>query len=108
PSRPSRPNAGVRDQMTSMRRASLAAVRSVLFPFLALLAALPARADRLDEVRAGGVLRWGADAEGGAPFVYDDPREDGRRLGFEVEIADVIAARIGVRAEMKQHNWAEL
>lgn len=75
---------------------------------LALRAAPDARADGLDDVRAAGVLRWGADAEGGAPFVFDDPRDAESLKGFEVEIADLLAARLGVRAEMKQHNWAEL
>ncbi len=75
---------------------------------LAVAASRTAAADDLARVRGAGVLRFGADAEGGAPFVYEDPREPGRLKGFEVEIAELLAARLGVRAEMKQHNWAEL
>ena len=77
---------------------------------LALLAAgalapRPASADALDDVRRAGVLRWGADAEGGGPYVYprdDDPQQV---TGFEVELADALARRLGVRAELAQGQW---
>ena len=36
-------------------------------------------------------LRWGGDAEGGAPFVEADPRDPDRLIGFEVEIAALLA-----------------
>jgi len=91
------------------RRAIAAAAAVLALGAFALGAFAPrACADGLDDVRAAGVLVWGADAEGGAPFVYDDPREEGGRKGFEVELASLLAARLGVRAELKQHNWAEL
>src|SRR5262245_4305118 len=75
---------------------------------IAVLAPSVARADDLDSVRQKGVLRWGADAEGGAPFVFNDPKDPDRLLGFEVEIAEDLAKRLGVKAEMAQNNWAEL
>ena len=31
-------------------------------------------ADTLAAIRARGALVWGADAQGGAPFVFQDPR----------------------------------
>jgi polar amino acid transport system substrate-binding protein len=37
------------------------------------------------------VLRWGGDAEGGAPFVEADPTEPGKVRGFDVEVAQTIA-----------------
>jgi polar amino acid transport system substrate-binding protein len=40
-------------------------------------------------------LRWGGDAEGGAPFVEADPDDPSRLVGFEVEIADLIARGLG-------------
>jgi ABC-type uncharacterized transport system fused permease/ATPase subunit len=30
--------------------------------------------DHLEQIKQCGVLLWGADAEGGAPYVYPDPR----------------------------------
>jgi polar amino acid transport system substrate-binding protein len=40
-------------------------------------------------------LRWGGDAEGGAPFVEADPRDPSRVAGFEVDIADLIGRELG-------------
>src|SRR6059036_3220972 len=40
-------------------------------------------ADHLQEIRQRGVLLWGADAEGGAPYVYPDPEKPERMIGFE-------------------------
>ena len=36
-------------------------------------------------------LRWGGDAEGGAPFVEADPTDPARVVGFEVDIAAMLA-----------------
>jgi polar amino acid transport system substrate-binding protein len=36
-------------------------------------------------------LRWAGDPEGGAPFVEADPRDPSKLVGFDVEIADLIA-----------------
>ena len=40
-------------------------------------------------------LRWGGDAEGGAPFVEADPRDPSKLVGFDVEIAELIAQKLG-------------
>ena len=40
-------------------------------------------------------LRWGGDAEGGAPFVEADPRDPARLIGFDVEIAELLARALG-------------
>lgn len=63
--------------------------------------------DLLDEIRERGVLRWGADEEGGGPFVY---RRPGTRdlIGFEAELAELIAKAVGVRAEFVQCQWDKL
>jgi polar amino acid transport system substrate-binding protein len=63
--------------------------------------------DALARVRAGGALRWGGDVQGGEPYVYQGP--DGRGVvGFEVDIADALARRLGVRAEFVQNDWQTL
>jgi polar amino acid transport system substrate-binding protein len=43
----------------------------------------------------GGTLRWGGDAEGGAPFVEADPADPGEVRGFDVEIAGALARGLG-------------
>lgn len=76
----------------------------------ALLLALPfsAAADTLDEIKTRGKLVWGADAEGGGPFIY--PREDdpSQNQGFEVELAEYLAGKLGVKAEHRQGQWDKL
>jgi polar amino acid transport system substrate-binding protein len=70
--------------------------------------ALTARADTLDEIRARGALVWGADAQGGAPFEFPDPEQPARLVGFEVELAEALAAQLGVGARMQQGAWDQL
>ena len=40
-------------------------------------------------------LRWGGDAEGGAPFVEADPADPTRVVGFDVEVAQLLAEELG-------------
>jgi polar amino acid transport system substrate-binding protein len=47
-------------------------------------------------------LRWGGDAEGGAPFVEADPRDPSKVRGFDVEVAEEIARALGRRPEFVQ------
>jgi polar amino acid transport system substrate-binding protein len=42
-----------------------------------------------------GELRWGGDAEGGSPFVEADPNDPSRLVGFEVEVAGLLADGLG-------------
>ena len=48
------------------------------------------------------MLRWGGDAEGGAPFVEADPRDPSILRGFDVEVAGEIAKGLGRRPEFVQ------
>lgn len=67
-----------------------------------------ARADALDEVRQRGRLIWGADQEGGGPYVYPDLENPDHLVGFEVDLAELIARSIGVQAEFFQADWNTL
>lgn len=71
-------------------------------------AAASARADTLADVKARGELLWGGDIQGGEPYAYEDPKEPGKLIGFEVEIADALARRLGVRARFVQISWSAL
>jgi len=82
-------------------------------PFLCLsllfLKAAPVSAgDALDTVKARGELLYGADIRGGAPYVFQDPRDPNHLIGFEVELADAIARRLSVRARQVQGSWETL
>jgi len=54
------------------------------------------------------VLRWGGDAEGGAPFVEADPRNPAHLVGFDVEIAALIARALGRTPQFVQITFTEL
>ncbi|MBI3461583.1 MAG: ABC transporter permease subunit [Planctomycetes bacterium] len=69
--------------------------------------AATARADTLDEIRHRGRLVWGADQEGGGPYVYADPNDPQRLMGFEAELAEVLAGHL-VRPQFFQANWDNL
>jgi polar amino acid transport system substrate-binding protein len=53
-------------------------------------------------------LRWGGDAEGGAPFVEADPRDPSKLEGFDVEIAEVIARGLGRAPRFVQVQWDQI
>jgi polar amino acid transport system substrate-binding protein len=53
-------------------------------------------------------LRWGGDAEGGAPFVEADPRDPSRLVGFDVEIAELIARKLGRAPQFLQVQFTSL
>jgi polar amino acid transport system substrate-binding protein len=56
----------------------------------------------------GSVLRWGGDAEGGAPFVEADPADPSKVRGFDVEIAGMIARGLGREPQFVQVAWASI
>jgi len=65
-------------------------------------------ADQLDQIRKRGVLLWGGDAEGGAPYSYPNPQKPEEMIGFECELADALAQKLGVKAKMVQNQWDQL
>jgi polar amino acid transport system substrate-binding protein len=54
------------------------------------------------------ILRWGGDAEGGAPFVEADPADPSKVRGFDVEVANMIAKGLGAEAQFVQVAWASI
>ncbi len=74
-----------------------------------LLWSAPSRpADIIEQIQKRGYLLWGSDAEGGAPYIFPDPQDPSRLIGFEVELAEEIAAELGVRAKQAQNAWDSL
>jgi polar amino acid transport system substrate-binding protein len=62
----------------------------------------------LEEIGKRGYLLWGSDAEGGAPYVFPDPNDPSRLIGFEVDLARAIARELGVEARQSQNAWDSL
>ena len=55
-----------------------------------------------------GVLRFGGDAEGGAPFMEADPNDTARVVGFEVDIAALLASGLGRSSRFVQVGFSNL
>jgi len=53
-------------------------------------------------------LRWGADPSGGAPYVFTDPANPDRYIGYEKEMVDALAQAMGRRAEFVPSDWETL
>ena len=64
--------------------------------------------EALDRIRQRGTLLWGADQEGGGPFVYPSPDDPTKLVGFEVELAQLIAEHLGVKPVFSQGQWDKL
>ncbi len=62
----------------------------------------------LNRVKQRGVLIWGADQEGGGPFVYPATDDPTRLEGFEVELAELLASELGVKSQFQQGQWDKL
>lgn len=76
--------------------------KTLLAVGLALLATPVLAQSALDQVKAAGVLRIGTEGTY-APFTFHDA--SGALVGFDVEIGQEIAKRIGVEAQFVEGPW---
>jgi polar amino acid transport system substrate-binding protein len=79
----------------------------VLIP-IGLCACRGQSGDALAEATARGEFRWGADEEGGGPYVYRDSSNPNRLVGFEVDLMRVLCERLRVRSNFVQGQWDDL
>jgi len=78
---------------------------------LALLVAGPIAGDALlcaAPDRALPPLRWAADAEGGAPYIFKDPKDPRRNIGFEVDLAAALSKELHRPIEFVQYDYKSL
>jgi len=50
-------------------------------------------------------LRWGGDAEGGAPYLLPDPKNPRRIIGFEIDLMDALAKQLNRKSVFVQNQW---
>ncbi len=50
-------------------------------------------------------LRWAADADSGAPFVFHDPASPSRLTGFEFDLMAALARHLGREPVFVQNDW---
>ena len=73
-----------------------------LFAILALAVGGPGFAQEKEERK----LRWGTDPTGGGPYIYkDDP--NGPYVGFEVELAEYLAKKLGRASKLVEADWRQ-
>jgi polar amino acid transport system substrate-binding protein len=53
-------------------------------------------------------LRWGADPSGGAPYVFTDPANPDRYIGYEKEMVDALAAAMNRTPVFVPSDWQTL
>ncbi len=82
---------------------------AVLFVALVTIATRPAFAgDTLAAAKAAGSLSWGADQEGGAPYIFPSETDQETLIGFEVELADALTKQMGLKITFQQSQWDAL
>jgi len=50
-------------------------------------------------------LRWGGDAEGGAPYLLPNPRNPREIVGFEIDLMNAIGRQLNRRSVFVQNQW---
>lgn len=54
------------------------------------------------------ILRWGGDVGGSVPYLMLDANDPHKIRGFEYEVAEALAKKMGMKAEFVQHQWDNL
>lgn len=73
---------------------------------IAVAVPVPVRAwDTLADARGGEPLRWGADQEGGAPYIFPSAGDMTNLVGFEVDLARELERHLRVKVEFQQSQW---
>jgi len=81
--------------------------RALLLSMVLAAAALPARAaDLLDAVKTRGTLRIALEGTY-PPFNFKDPKT-GQLAGYDVDVAKLVCARLGVKPEFVTTEWAAI
>jgi len=59
-------------------------------------------------LKVSSLFQWGSTSDGGAPYVFQDPKNPTQLVGFEVEIAAAISKLLGVKAKQVETDYAQL
>lgn len=79
-----------------------------LFGLALCLLPATATADTLADIKARGDLVWGGDAEGGGPYIFEDPKNPSTMIGYDMRFAAELAKALGVKAKFFQAGWDKL
>lgn len=94
-----------------LRRARMV-VAAAMVAAVAIAAGLACRGEpaggTLARIQQRGEITWGADIQGGEPYLWEDPSDPDHIVGFEVDIMEALARRLGVKQRFVQYNWSNL
>ncbi|MCG3162367.1 MAG: Membrane-bound lytic murein transglycosylase F [Acidobacteria bacterium] len=80
------------------------------FPFLALclcgsVAFLLLHLFAFADAQEASPLRWGGDAEGGAPYLLPNPKNPREIIGFEIDLMNAIGKQLNRKSVFVQNQW---
>ena len=78
------------------------------FPRPPVLVCLALLLPGVAHAQAARELRWGGDAEGGAPYVEADPNDPSHVVGFDVDVAQLLAAGLGMTPRFVQVGFTSI
>lgn len=78
--------------------------RSLLIGMLFALASAASGQDALERKE----LLWGADSDGGAPYVFNDPSNPNKHLGFEADLAEALSRHLDKPIRFRQYQFDSL
>ena len=81
---------------------------ALLLPVTTVLAETKSEPKAQGSAGSAKTLRWGADREGGGPYVYPDPAAPSHVLGFEVDLAGELARELSRKPQLVQCTWDQL
>jgi polar amino acid transport system substrate-binding protein len=73
--------------------------------FLLLICCFSFTTSAVTQTPSPQILRWGADSEGGAPYIFQDPADPSRVIGFEADLVNALAKEMNMQAEFVQNQW---
>jgi polar amino acid transport system substrate-binding protein len=83
-------------------------VLSIILLYGTMARAQEHHADALTRAQSAGLIRFGADMEGGAPYFIPNPDHPDRPGGFEADFLRALGDKLGIRAELRQGQWDQL
>src|SRR5262245_60400253 len=88
------------EKMRVMASLTVGLLRRTLLFFALLCLASTAKAQSGDRQ-----LRWGGDAEGGAPYLLPNPKNPREIIGFEIDLMDAVGKQLNRKSVFVQNQW---
>ncbi len=97
-----RPKAGceAHEKLRIMASIAVGLLPQALLFFMLLCSASPTKAQTGEQQ-----LRWGGDAEGGAPYLLPNPKNPREIIGFEVDVMNAVGKQLNRKSVFVQNQW---